>query len=190
MTQYPKDNFYEGYSLGADINRSGKEHYQYIKQQLQNSGIKPTTKTINLSLNTIQLIHRNVKKYAKSEQEQRLDSLRKKKIVGAIIPIDITLADEVFRMLMDKLDPYVTASFLLFGFKDKILSLLEKLKTRDAFDKQTKNILKKTIINDKENLILKNVIEIHIHNDNMKKTKQSKTKIKNKSKKNKKKTRK
>ena len=178
MIQYPKDNFYEGYSLGADINRSGKEHRQYVKQQLQKSGIKPTAKAVKLSFETIQLIHKNVRKHAKAEQEQRIDSLRKKKIVGDAIPIDVTLADEVFRMLIDKMDPYVTAVFLLLGLKGKILSFLNKLKTKDSFDKQTKNIVKKILINDKKDLILKNIIEIHIHNDNMKKTKRTKTKKK------------
>lgn len=178
MIKYPKDNFYDGYSLGADINRSGREHYQHIKKQLSKSGIKTTTKTIDLSLNTIQLIHKNVRKHARIEQKQRIVSLRKKKIVGDVIPIDITLADEVFRMLMDKIDPYVMAGFLLLGFKEKILLLLNKLKIKNIFDKQTKNTAKKIILNDKDNLILKNIIEIHIHNDQVKKKKQPRSKKK------------
>lgn len=165
MIIYSKDNFYTGYSLGADVNRSGKEHFQYVKQQLSKSKIKTTSVNVEISLNTIQLIHKNIRKYAKVEQNQRVTSLRQKKIVGDVIPIDVALADEVFRMLMDGIDPYITAGLLLLGFKEKILIALNKLKTKDIFDKQTKNAAKKVLQNDEDDIILKNIIEIHIHND-------------------------
>lgn len=183
MITYPKDNFYVGYSLGVDINRSGKDHYDYVKQQLGKSKIKTTAKIVDISLETIQLIHKNVKKHAKTEQNQRIVSLRKKKIVGDVIPIDVTLADEVFRMLMDRIDPYVVAGLLLLGLKGKILFILNKLKTKDLFDRQTKNAAKKVLLNDKNDLILKNIIEIHIHNDQVKKKKRTKSKKKSKTKK-------
>lgn len=174
--QYPTDSFYKNHSLHLDLNRTGKEEFQIMAGNLKKFGINSSHKSTTSSLTTVKLIHESVLKYGKTEQKNCLRYLRKNKITGNIIPVDITLTHDIFQFLMNNIDPYYTAALLLLGLKNSLLNIIKKIKSKDPFDEQTKKIIKKIIENDNKDIIIKKIIEIHFEYDENKKTKNKKTK--------------
>ncbi len=158
MIKYPDDNFYQGYSLGYDLNRSGKDEFQIVQKKLEEIRIKPTPKITELSLELIQLIHKSIRKYGKNETENYLKHLNKKGITGAVIPIDISLAYHSFAHLMQRFDPYVTAEIVagngLWAIK-KIIARIKSGKEKDPLDKETKKIVEKIVKNETKKLFEK-----------------------------------
>lgn len=179
--RYPSDNFYHGHSLTMDLNHSGRDEYDIMKSNLEKFGIAPSAKQIESSLDTLQLIYNSALKFGKIYQKKRLMFIRKNKLTSGSIPIDISLANDVFKFLMENIDPYYTAILLVLGLKNKLLSLIKKIKTNDPLDLQTKNLVKIIIENDNKDIIIKKILEIHIiNNDNKKKKSSHKKKSKTK----------
>lgn len=169
--RYPSDNFYRGYSLSFDLDRSGKQEFEIASTRLRKLGITPNPQLTQLSLVTIRDIHNFVSKYGKTEQKAILEYYKKKKITGNVIPIDITLAYESFQQLINAVSPFVEASqagLLIYQFVKKIKNVIRRQKTTDEVEKQTKKVLTKVIKNDHNNRIIKNVINITIKNNNTK----------------------
>ncbi len=160
--KYPSDNFYSTHSLHLDFNRTGKDEFQIMVNELKKIGITSTPKATLSSLDILQLIHTFVLKHGKDEQKIYFNYLHKNQITGNIIPADASLAHDVFQFLMNNIDPYYTAALLLLGLKNSILSMIKKINSKNSLDIQTKKIVEKIIYDDKENVIIKKIIEIHI----------------------------
>jgi len=160
--RYPSDNFYKGHSLSFDLNRSGKDEFQIIQNQLKELGINPTPRVTILTLDLIQLIQYYVVKDGTKETARYLKHLKQNQITGTPVPVDISLAYHAFERLAHYFDPYVTmevvgGNFLIFS--KKILGLIRKNKAKKPLDVEAERVIKK-IVKKETNKILKKVVEL------------------------------
>lgn len=173
--KYPRDNFYSGYSLYYDLNRSGKDEYELMIKKLKKYNIPVTPHSIGLSLNVVQRLHNHIKTNCKTEISKFNVYERKNRITGSVIPGDIFLAEQAFEFLINHYDSILLAGSAITGITRNVIGILRKKKSKKPIDRQIHNIIKKLIKKDSNKVIIKEVIEIRVSKE-LKKRKPKKTK--------------
>ena len=174
MTRYPVDNFYHGYSLSVDLNRSGKEEYRVAEQRLKSLGITPTSSLIQSSLKTIQHINNLLQNNGRVEQERIIKYYKSSRITAGVIPFDISSSYDVFKYVMGVAEPFVIAGSIAgfgLGVIKKIINGIKKHKPKDPLEKRIKQLAEKLIKKDTDNLIIKNILVISVKGKKNKKIK-------------------
>jgi len=181
--KYPQDNFYSGYSLSYDLNRSGRAEYELMKRKLKKYNIPTNPHMICLSLNIVQSLHKHIQTNCRTEISRFNSYERKNQITGSVIPGDIFLAEQVFEYLINNYDGLLLAGSAITNIAKTVIGILRSKKPRKTVDKQVHKIIEKLIKKDSNRVIIKNVIEIRVHSKvkkrkSMKKPKKTKKKTK------------
>lgn len=183
--EYPNDKFYSGHSLSFDLGRSGKKEYLLMRDRLIKLGFKPKPETTSISLLTVKVIQKLIKNNAKIEQKKILLHLRKNQITGDVIPIDISMAYEIFGLLLLNLPIILKAGNISMNVYDTIKRLkskIKKQKSKNVIDDQTNKTIIKILEKDSKNIVINNITNIVINYTDKPKSKR-KTKNKKKTKK-------
>jgi hypothetical protein len=120
----PHDRFYSGYSFILNLGYSPKTEYRRVKRLLENKGIPANDQNIKLAMEFVRDIAVQTRLIAPAELMQIQSQVRKQRMVGGILPPDISIAWQLLRHYLEQTAPVIDfGAFLLLlreALKDKI----------------------------------------------------------------------
>lgn len=172
MIKYPQDNFYAGHSL-VDLNRTGKDEYNLARKKLRKFNLTANSETIGIALNAKSAIHRHINRNCSSELASIQKYEKKHRIAGSVVPADIYLAEMALDFLLDNYEWICGA--VLSNLTGAVIKLLKKVKSKNVYDKQIRQIVEKLIKKDSNKVIIKNILEIQVKGKKIKRKQKKRT---------------
>lgn len=132
----PHDRFYSGYSFILNLGYSPKAEYRRVKKMLESKGVKGSNQNIKLAMEFVRDVALQTRVVAPGELLQIQSQVKQQKMVGGILPPDISVAWQLLHHYLEQAGPAIDFAAFIILIREALKDKISKLKT-NTVDKIT-----------------------------------------------------